>query len=344
MNSNKYVLITSLKTNLLKVRFRCVINIIFNSILLFFFCMFFNKEQIKKFANKIWEIYTYRTPKNYGHPSVNKSLIRGLKKLKIPFVINKITSKTENVIVLWTTKDDFEILAKLKREGKIKKLIISPVYAYPESEVYSLVANSKDVDILLVASEWAKKECIQKINDPKLHNRVVPWPSGVELVRVEKGIEVQNSCICYFKQSPVNNEILKICNSFGIKTFIIEYSNYRFSEYIDKLKKSDFVIFFQSCVETQGLAIAEAWAQNKPTLLNYNTNDFGGTTSPYLTKMTGLYYKNMEELINLLTEYKQNPKVFLNQFTPRQWVEQNLSDEVTVKGLLELIDNIKTNS
>lgn len=335
----KYVLITSLKTETLKGRLLYLTNLISNIIILSFFFLTSNKIKFLKYKNKVWEIYTYKTPKNYGHPAVNKSLIRGLRKANIPFSINKISDKAENIIVLWTTKSEFETLEKLKQEGKIKRIIITPECASPEDKISCDFGNNKNVDLILLASQWAKEAYIKNVSDKNLHQRVIPWPSGVELFDIPSNKKIQNSCICYFKKTPVNNDIIELCDSLGIKVYTIEYLKYRFAEYMEKLEKSDFVIFFQDYIETQGLAMAEAWTHNKPTLINYLTNEFGGITSPYLTKDTGLHYENLQELKDLLIEYKENPQKFLDKFSPRKWVEENLSDEVTVKELIKIIDN-----
>lgn len=335
----KYVLITSLKTKTFKGRLLYITNLISNTIILSFFLLILNKIKFLKYKNKVWEIYTYKTPKNYGHPAVNKSLIRGLRNANIPFSINKISDEAENVIVLWTTKSEFETLEKLKKEGKIKKIIITPECASPDDKISCDFGNNKNVDLILQASQWAKEAYIKNVSDKNLHKRVIPWPSGVELFDIPNNENINNCCICYFKKTPVNNDIIELCNSLGIKTYTIEYFKYRFAEYMEKLEKSDFVIFFQDCIETQGLAMAEAWTHNRPTFINYLSNEFGGVTSPYLTESTGLHYENLQELKDLLIEYKENPQKFLNKFSPRKWVEENLSDEVTVKELIKIIDN-----
>ena len=75
-------------------------------------------------------------------------------------------------------------------------------------------------------------------------------------------------------------------------------------------------------VEIQGLAMAEAWAHNKPTLIKAGR-------SPYLTDDTGLFWNTTDEL-----------KKFLSQFSPYKWVENNMSDKISVQNLIKIFENI----
>ena len=199
------------------------------------------------------------------------------------------------------------------------------------------LAREKSVDCCLVASEWFKEYYKTKL-EPEFYNKVIPWASGVKLVK-NKNSGPTMSCICYYKKLPVNSSLNELLDKFGIKYYNLEYAKHNFIDWTELLKQVDFVIFCQDYVETQGLAIAEAWAYNKPTFIKLNTNEYGGKTSPYLTDKQGLFYNDIEELQKILLSYKENPKDFLSKFSPAEYIEKNMSDAVSVKNLIEIFDN-----
>ena len=76
---------------------------------------------------------------------------------------------------------------------------------------------------------------------------------------------------------------------------------------------------------------------NSDFFINYDENEFGGITSPYLTSQTGLFYKDFDELSKILDEYIEQQQVFLEKFTPQKWTIENMSDKSTVQELLKLL-------
>ena len=338
MAKKKIALVSSLKTKTFKIRFKCFINIIFYSILSLLFLLINNKIKFQKFSKKLSEVLTYKTPKNYGHGAVSGSMIRGLKNLNIPFTINDINKDTEIVILLATTPEELEELSKLKKLGKIKKIVTTPVCSTDSKFVFQLPVH-ECVDIAFIASDYVKNIYKKELNNPSLDvmNKVVPWPSGVQVEEKIHENKFSKSCICYFKRTPVNEELVKMLESKGIKVHCFEYYKYRFEDYMNILKKVDFVIFNQNYIETQGLAMAEDWAKNRPTFINYDKNEFGGITAPYLTPQTGLFYLDLNGLEKIVDEYIELQQTFLDKYTPQKWTIENMSDKSTVKELLKLL-------
>lgn len=338
MSKKKIALITSLKTKTLKMRFSCFLNVLYYAFLSLIFLLTNNKIKFYKFSKKLNEVVTYKTPKNYGHGAVSASMIRGLRDLNIPFTINDIIKDTETVILLATTEDEIKELAEIKKLGKIKKIVTTPACSLDTKFVFQLPAY-ECVDIALIASEYVKNIYKKELNNPsqEIMNKVVPWPSGVEVDEKICDKKFSKSCICYFKRTPINEKLVKMVEAKGIKVHCLEYYKYRFEDYMNILKKVDFVIFNQNYIETQGLAMAEAWAKNRPTFINYDENEFGGITSPYLTSQTGLFYKNFEELSQILDEYVEQQQTFLDKFSPQKWTIENMSDKSTVQELLKIL-------
>ena len=107
-----------------------------------------------------------------------------------------------------------------------------------------------------------------------------------------------------------------------------------------------FAIFI-SRNESQGVALAEAWSMNVPTLV-YNPGDFvysgklvtGISACPYLTDSVGRDWKTIEQLNTLLLEMNQDKF----SFTPRKYVLERFTDEKAAKDLLESIKRVRKNN
>ncbi len=304
------------------------------------FELFFNK--IKKNEHE-YNKYKFRKDylfgqKIYGHDTLLMSLVRGFKKLNVGYTYNKITKDTEYVIILWTDKKELKIIENFKKKYKIKCVCTVPTACKYDYDYQYIIPQEKVVDYALVASEWVKKLYESKTEE-KYWDKIVSWPSGVEIKQEDENVHTHKSkCLCYFKRLSINQELLMILNKYNIEYTVVEYSKYTLEEYYRILKEVDFVIFYQDYIETQGLAITEAWAKNVPTLIKYSENEYGGITAPYMTDKTGLYFKGLTDLEKIIKKYAENPDDFLNKFSPYKYVEEEMSDEITVQNLIKLIN------
>jgi hypothetical protein len=90
--------------------------------------------------------------------------------------------------------------------------------------------------------------------------------------------------------------------------------------------------------ETQRIAYAGAWSVNVSTLIwkqdyvTYGGHTCRSSTAPYLTLQTGLFFHSLAEF-EMVFEQWNNSR---DQFRPRQWVLENMSDEVCAKRLCKL--------
>lgn len=115
--------------------------------------------------------------------------------------------------------------------------------------------------------------------------------------------------------------------------------NYSKEEYRKKLNESKFAVFL-SIAETQGIALAEAWSMNVPTLVwdpeieHYYIRGLKTTASPYLSSKTGMRWKEIGDFKKIL----ENINIYLAEFSPREWVLNNMSDVKSAKRLLEIVN------
>ena len=63
--------------------------------------------------------------------------------------------------------------------------------------------------------------------------------------------------------------------------------------------------------ETKGLALAETWSMDVPTLVFRLKNEVGSARAPYLTNSTGAFWSSLDELEYLIVNFREY------EFSPR---------------------------
>ena len=136
--------------------------------------------------------------------------------------------------------------------------------------------------------------------------------------------------------------IEKMLRNYNWNPVRIRYGSYDKASYKETLKNSLFAVFISES-ESQGLALAESWAMDVPTLVwdPQEVVAFGrkfseSSSCPYLNNLLGKRWNTFQELENLLKVISHDIQIF----TPRAWVLKNMSDQVSAKMLLSLIKSI----
>ena len=276
-------------------------------------------------------------PDPWEHPAVTRSIRRGLEKIgfKIKFNPPKVSEVYENVIVL----NNFTALKQAcewKKQGKIKKLLVGPNLTIRGVEA-QLAA---EIDYCITPSEWIKKAQIE--DEPKLAGRIKIWPSGVDSTfwMPDEGVVKGNNVLVYLKEQPQEfclavESILRIN---GWNPVRIVYGSYTVEEYKSALKKCAFAVFLSKC-ETQGLALAEAWSMNVPTLVweakvffDWGRWYMEASSCPYLNNQLGADWGDLIDLQILLKKIHGK----LPSYAPRKWVLKNMSDEISAYDLIRI--------
>lgn len=123
----------------------------------------------------------------------------------------------------------------------------------------------------------------------------------------------------------------------GYQVERIVYGNYQHEQYLRNLQSVELAVFF-SFNETQGIALAEAWSADVPTLvwnpsLSVGKNiEWIAYSAPYLSNNTGYYFITASEFCSVFEKWESNKECF----HPRQWVTDHMSDEVSARLLLSL--------
>jgi len=95
---------------------------------------------------------------------------------------------------------------------------------------------------------------------------------------------------------------------------------------------------FMTGTESQGIALAEAWAIDVPTFV-YEAEAifvFGrwwphSNEGPYINYMNGARWSTVDGLLNLLNDMPSHP------WAPREYVLNTMTDEISVLNVLQAI-------
>jgi hypothetical protein len=278
-----------------------------------------------------------------GHIGVTGSVVRGFHKLNIPMNYNprSIHEVGEHIFVL-VNIDALHQAIELKKQRRIKTLIVGPNILNNPKE-YNHILGSPEIDWYIAPCNWAR-DCNCE-EEPFIKGKTVIWYAGVdtEFWKPQDSKEETKTMLIYWKTEPESFciEIKTILQKHGWQTKCLRYGNYSQDQYKQLLNEVDAAIFI-SVSESQGIALAECWAMNVPTLVWNPGKVFvfnrwvNANSAPYLSKKTGFFWKNFEELEQLL----KNFDVLNNEFNPRAWVQDYMTDEASILTLLDLINYI----
>ena len=275
-----------------------------------------------------------------GHFGVMRSILRGLNKISVKFNYNVLFwHSIADVVYVPACLVTLKAMVILKRKGKIKKLIAGPnLVIKPDDDE---VMGSPEIDIHIVNSSWTHELYGQVL--PSIKSKLKIWPAGVDTDFWCNSTKEKNHVLIYIKhiENDYYYKVVKLIQKLNLKIIIIKYGSYTKKEYRRCLQVSKYAIFFTK-TESQGLALAEAWSCNIPTLvfkisnITFPESDYVASSAPYLTQDTGRFFTSLNELENILR--KDINKKYLKTFKPREWVLRNMSDEVCAKKLIDLIE------
>jgi hypothetical protein len=280
-----------------------------------------------------------------GHVGVTRSLLTGMKQANVIVNYNPLTlgSLADTVIVLAGVRTLRQAI-KLKEKGRIKRLYVGPNVVVFSSDSDSILAHP-EVDAAITPSDWVVDLYLE--DNPSLKSRIFSWPAGVDTSYWKPRLgSSRNSILIFEKQNkgPVGpiEPYVKYLRELDWKVQIIKYGSYTHDQYLNYLQESCLMLGFVVC-ESQGLAWAEAWSADVPTLiLKRTTNIFQGreyknSSAPYLHPENGLFFDDFEDFKNKFQYWESHRE----QFTPREWVVKNMSDEVCASKILRIIEEYK---
>ncbi len=295
---------------------------------------YFSIEFAKAIARKILH-------KKRGPQAVIASLLRGLNELRYPYELNVKEGETDIVYVneslaalRWTIR--------LKRAGKIKRLIAGPNLVVAPVD-YDQIAFSQEIDIYLVPSQWIF-DFYASFGNKEFNKKMRIWPAGVSLPA--QSLNKRDTILVYKKNvsDDIFNSVINELEKRGFAYEVLRYGHHQRKTYLDLLNRSRALIYLQ-LVESQGVALLEAWAHNVPSLVfdnqkyyfeHINKTVYGNVSAPYLNSQCGMFFQ-IDNFAASLDTFLAN----LATYSPRTYVEENFIDRICAEKFLQIIKSIK---
>ena len=295
--------------------------------------IYINKQNSFKILIKnLLTIFCNYSKSNLGPTNVFVNLTEGLRKNGIKFNVNPAKDKVYNICLVLSGIDNLKKCINLKKNKKIKILLAGPNVVTVPSE-HNYIIFSRSIDTILVPSEWVKKLYLSYKKECK---NISIWFSGVKISNFTSG--KRNKVLIYLK---TKNIFFEKCINYlianNIDFRILKYGFFSQKKYFELLRQSRIMIYFSSS-ESQGIAMQEAWSKNVPTLVYkqsfwfYGKRKFKASSSPYLNKYCGYFFKNFNEFIIKFNKLNNNKKL-----KPKNWLNKKMSQDASIKKLLEII-------
>lgn len=329
--------------------------------ILFFFCCFFilsfqahNTEPITILSSS-----PVSSKRFWVHKAVFNSLLRGLKKINYPFILNPDSlEKMSNIVYINASKEILKEIIDYKNSTNSNlKIFVGPNVGFnqePDPYLRQWMVDNISVNF------FPCHNIFNGVNVTEVKNKCKVWYAGVDDFFWTPSSEIKkDSILIYFKLFHRENEIKKnqqLSRLEKIKELIknkcyryelVNYGSYDTESYKKSLNRSIATVYL-GYSESQGIALAESWSMDvptfvlnlKPQIITKQNNSFTKektkinlSPAPYLSNETGAFWSTFEEL-NLLLENLINKKT---NYCPRKWVVNNMTDEHSAKLFIDLI-------
>ena len=273
-----------------------------------------------------------------------RSVVEGLRAIGADFNFNPRSLGELARVVYAPANEALRFAGELKREGRIDYLVAGPVNALFADECDGIL-QMPEIDRLIVAHRWA----LDFFDEwPALRARSVPCPCGVDAeVWKRSATTTVPAAVVYWKSGDETfcEAVEGVVRACGLEPRRVrsqhgEHAIFTPADYRRLLDNATIGVFL-STFETQGLALAEAWSMDVPTLVwdprgvaQWRGRSFEARSSaPYLTPATGRVWRTLAELEGLLRDTLANR----TSFGPRAWVLANMTDAICSAALLAII-------
>lgn len=281
-----------------------------------------------------------------GHYALVRSVVEGLRAIGADFNFNPASFSQLARVVYAPANEALLQAAALKRTGAIDYLATGPVNALFADDC-DAVLQMPEIDMAIVPSAWT----INFYRDvPSLVRKSRVCPCGVDAGTWKPGgAAKERSAVVYWKSGDERfcEEVEAIVRRCGLEPLRVRSRhgehNIFTPETLRQMLDRSLVAVFLSTFETQGIALAEAWSMNVPTVVwdpqgdaEWRGRHFtSGSSAPYLTPATGIAARDTAGLEPALRQALAT----LARFQPREWVLANMTDAICSRKLYELIVN-----
>ncbi len=279
-----------------------------------------------------------------GHYAVTRSVVEGLRTIRADFNFNPSSFSALARVVYAPANEALMQAIDLKRRGAIDFLVAGPVNAFFADECDGIML-SPEIDLVIVAHEWMIDFYRET---PELARKSRACPCGVDVEFWKPmGTTKERACVVYWKSGDERfcEQVEAIVRRAGLEPIRVrsrhgEHNIFKPPELRAALDRA-VVSVFLSTFESQGIALAEAWAMNVPTVVWDPRGDaeWAGrrfkseSSAPYLTPSTGLAVRDVAGLDGAIAQALAT----LDTFQPRGWVLEHMTDAVCSRKLYEMV-------
>jgi len=278
-----------------------------------------------------------------GPAKVVQNLIKGLEKIKYPYVINKDINATQRCYI----PNRRTALLKL-RKAKSRVIVGPNLFLTPYDIPWYI--SLRDTIYLQPSHETIESWELFGFN----HAPMKVWATGIDTDSFYP-VKCNNRKVTIYHKCRKKKELNQIENTLkemGIDYYKVIYGGYNEKEYKEILKNTSFIIW-HGHQESQGIALQEALASDIPILVcdvaswrdqvpryswpkpMHNLLDkLRVTAVPYFDDRCGIKIIDLTKLKEAI-EYMQDN---LTEFQPREFIIENLSLEKQAKELISLYD------
>ncbi len=286
-----------------------------------------------------------------GPDAVLDSLTRGLREKNISFNINPPENELADVVHALSGVDSLKLALRLKSKGLVKKVIAGPNISVLPTKHESILLDPQ-IDTIIVPSAWVKEAYIKDAAGTVKGNidvgqKIQVWPSGVKIPSKETSAQEseKNNILIFKKDAPedIFDYVIKTLKEKQCTYTVLRYGFFLQETYFKLLYRSRAMIYLQR-VESQGIALQEAWALNVPTLI-WNKGSFtypgstitvyGKVSSPYLTEACGDTFSGIADFNEQFDSFIKN----LPSYSPNAHCSENLSDAASIDRYLKIIND-----
>ncbi len=283
-------------------------------------------------------------PRYPGHYALVRSVVEGMRAIGADFNFNPRSFADLARVVYAPANEALLQAAALRRRGAIDFLAAGPVNALFADE-HDAILQRPEIDLVIVPSEWTI-DFYREVPDLVAKSRVCPCGVDAEAWK-PAGAPRTRSAVVYWKSGDERfcEEVEGIVRRSGLQPERVRSrpGEHRIftPEALRTLLDTSVLAVFLSAFETQGIALAEAWAMDVPTVVwdpqgdaEWRGRHFkAGSSAPYLTRATGIAAKDTAGLAGAV----EQALATLGSFAPREWVLANMTDAICSKKLYELI-------
>lgn len=277
-----------------------------------------------------------------GHFAVTRSVVEGLTKIGANFNYNPTTTgDLAGIVHVVGGVRALRQMIRFKQLGRIKKLFAGPNIVVFSTEADSILA-SQEIDGVINHCDHACE--FWATDHPQLLSKCFRWPAGVDTKYWQPDpASARNRILIFDKRKEEDDPgrvlpYVEYLRKLGWQVDVmvrIGVQGYTHDQYRTLLQASCLMLGFTIGSESQGIAWAEAWSCDVPTLIlrkslnTYKGRAFECSTAPFLTDVTGLFFDDLNHFKTQFDFWQINRE----QFYPRAWVLENMSDEVSARLL-----------